>query len=304
MISRLLGSFFGTWRFPAAALGLLLGLQAMLVLVLVTPAAPTGLAAFAEEFRVWCLGQDPATGRLGGHAPVVLLEPAFLAALITALWWGPLSEARAARRSAAAWAAGGLTIAAVASGLLVLVGLPASQDPEAFPAARLRTAQAPPGLRLTAHTGAPLDLEALRGRVVVVTAVYARCNRTCPMIMAQTRGLLEKVGPASDLTVVGITLDPARDDPAALARMAEGQKLAAPLVQLCSGPPAEVERTLDAWGFARTRDPETGIIDHVNLFVVIDRSGKVAYRFGLGATQERWLAEAVRGLLAEGAATK
>lgn len=304
MLSRILGHFFGTWRFPAAALGFLAGLQAALVGILLVPAEAAALAGFAEDFKVWCLGYDPATGGYAGHAPVVVLEPAFLAALTVGLWWGPLHVARGARRAAAGWAVGGLALALASAGLLVLVGLrppAAAVDPEAFPGASLRTAQRPPALRLVSHTGAPLALEDLRGQVVVVTAVYAKCNLTCPMIMAQTRGLLEKLGPAAGegLTVVGITLDPERDDPAVMARMAEGQGLRAPAVHLCSGAPEVVNRTLDAWGFARRRDPETGIIDHVNLFVVVDRAGRVAYRFGLGERQERWLVEAVRGLLAE-----
>ncbi|MNC96767.1 hypothetical protein D3C83_142260 [compost metagenome] len=60
-----------------------------------------------------------------------------------------------------------------------------------------------------------------------------------------------------------------------------------------------MESTLDALGVARTRDPETGVIDHANLFVLVDRDGRVAYRFTLGERQERWLVQALRLLLAE-----
>jgi len=41
------------------------------------------------------------------------------------------------------------------------------------------------------------------------------------------------------------------------------------------------------------------VIDHANLFLLLDRNGKVAYRLGLGDRQERWLASALRILLQE-----
>ena len=50
---------------------------------------------------------------------------------------------------------------------------------------------------------------------------------------------------------------------------------------------------------ARKRDPETGVIDHANLFLLIDREGRLAYRLGLGERQQRWLTSALRVLLDE-----
>jgi hypothetical protein len=61
----------------------------------------------------------------------------------------------------------------------------------------------------------------------------------------------------------------------------------------------EVNRTLDAMQVTRTVDPETGIIDRQNLFLMIDRQQKVAYRFTLGDVQERWMVEALQTLLRE-----
>ena len=59
----------------------------------------------------------------------------------------------------------------------------------------------------------------------------------------------------------------------------------APLYNLVTGEADEVERVLDDMGVARQRDPETGIIDHASLFILVDRDGKVAYRLGLGERQ-------------------
>src|SRR5690606_7319407 len=103
----------------------------------------------------------------------------------------------------------------------------------------------------------------------------------------------------ADLTVVGITLDPARDTPAVLAAMADGQGVAAPLYRLATGEPAVVEALLDRLDVSRRRDPETGVIDHANLFLLVDRQGRIAYRFTIGDRQQSWLTSALRLLLRE-----
>ena len=45
-------------------------------------------------------------------------------------------------------------------------------------------------------------------------------------------------------------------------------------------------RSLDRMQMARDRDPETGVINHANLFLLIDRDGRLAYRLGLGERQQ------------------
>jgi len=64
--------------------------------------------------------------------------------------------------------------------------------------------------------------------------------------------------------------------------MARLHGVSAPLFHLLGGEPAIVNRVLDGFGFKRNRDPKTGAIDHANLFVLMDRTGHVAYRFTLG----------------------
>lgn len=121
------------------------------------------------------------------------------------------------------------------------------------------------------------------------------------MIFAQLRNVTDALSPAelSQLTFAAITLDPERDDVARLAEISESQKLPLPTYQLLTGESKTVNHVLDNYGFIRKRDAETGEIDHNNLFIVIDRGGRVAYTFTLGETQQAWLIEALHKLLAE-----
>ena len=51
--------------------------------------------------------------------------------------------------------------------------------------------------------------------------------------------------------------------------------------------------------FSATRNPQTGVIDHANLFLLVDRSNHIAYRFTLDARHRAWLRTALRSLLSE-----
>lgn len=288
-------------RFAIWVISLLVAYELALVAVLAIPAGDEGLSRFAEEFKTWCFGKDPATGQAQPmYLAMMLGEPAGLSAIIGGLWWGALRGAgwRAFRIPAAA---------ALCAVLLGGAGFWALHDPmragEAlpFPAERLRTGFQPPHFELVDHLGKRVSLEALRGKVVLITAIYASCSQTCPAIMAQTKKAVGALtdGERQNLAVLAISLDPAQDTVEHLARLARGQGVFAPLYRLVTGAPAEVERTLDAFGVSRTRDPKTGVITHVNLFLVIDPRGKLAYRFTLGARQEHWLSQALQLLARE-----
>lgn len=312
MTLRSVQRFMSSWRFPAVVLPLLGLVQLLLLALLVVPAEAGVLSRFAEDMKVWCFGYDPATGGLQpAYVLMVVVDPAILAGLVTVVWWRPLT--RIARRLPWAllpYGAGALVLAsALALAAVGLWGVEQAEavDPTEFPADRLRVSlPAPPVEELVDQDGRPVRLEDLRGRVVVLTAVYATCGYTCPMILGQARAALDALTPAerAEVTVVGVTLDPERDDPAAMKRMAEGQEVSAPTFRLLTGAPERVNRALDAMGIARRRDPATGVIDHSNVFLLLDRDGRVAYRFGLGDLQERWLTEGLRVLVGERGAAK
>jgi protein SCO1 len=293
----------GSWRFPVFALSLLVGFTLVMLGLLFVPPSASGLGAFAEEFRIWCFGYDPATGKLEwSYVWTTALQPLLMGSVILFVWWRPLAEGlRHHRAGMSRWCA--LTLTGVV-GMTVAFGLldrAESGDELPFPAEQLRTAHLPPELSLINQDGDLVTLSALRGKVVMVTAVYATCSHTCPMIMAQTRRVVDGLSPEQreDLRVVAITLDPERDDQELLARVAAAQQIAAPLYNLVTGEPDEVNRMLDAFQVARRRNPDNGMIDHANLFLLIDREGRLAYRLSLGDRQERWLAVALGLLLDE-----
>jgi protein SCO1/2 len=287
---------------PAFALCLLFFYELLLVGLLFTPPAATGFGAFAEEFRVWCFGYDPATGSTEwAYVMAMTLPQLMLGAVLALMWWEPLRAVIARPRVFARYAVVALAVVAATGGGLARAWATPGTGELPFPAEALRTTYPAPEFALTNQAGERVDLAELRGNVVMLTAMYASCGHTCPLMLAQSKRAVGELTQAErdELRVVAVTLDPQRDSVEVLDHLSRQQDLPAPLYNLLTGEVAEVERVLDEMDVTRRRDPETGIIDHANLFLLIDRDGRVAYRLGLGPRQERWLTAALRVLLGE-----
>jgi len=231
-----------------------------------------------------------------------MLLPQLMMGGFIALFWGqPLREMlRQPKRAAVYGGAAALVVAAGTLGFAFSNSTPASGELP-FPAEAIRTAFDSPHLSLINQESDPVDLEALQGRVVLLTAVYSSCPHTCPLILTQAKAALAELDPEElqDLSVIAVTLDPGNDTPEVLASLADRHDLQAPLYNLVTGPSDEVDRVLDDLQIARSRDSETGIIDHANIFLLIDREGTIAYRLSLGEQQQAWLTAALRLLLKE-----
>lgn len=300
--------FFTGWKFPSLMLSTLFFFTLLLFSVLLLPPPEGRLSQFANDFRVWCFGYDPATGQVEwAYVVMFLMQPLLIALVILAVWWRPLREMiEAGVMAVAPYVGGGLLIVVLAAAGLSLVvdkdtsaTTPGEKLP--FPAEQLRTAIPVKDFRLVDQEGDILRLSQFRNRVVMLTAVYARCGATCPLILEQTRRALAQLSETEKqhLTVLAITLDPAHDTPETLRHHLRRLGFTTPPFHFLTGSPPEVEAVLDRLGFSREVDPETGVIRHANLFLLIDKQGRLAYRFSLGEQQERWLTQALKLLITE-----
>ena len=292
------------WRFAALAVFTLVFFTVFLIAVLMIPTGETGIGAFARDVRTWCFNYDPATGEMDWfYVTVMLSKPLVIAGLVALIWHSQLIEAVKGVGGELALVAG---IAVIGVGLVgvtfFVVGEPnADVDGEyPFPAERIRTAIEPPEFTLFDQNGEELTLSELEGKVVVVTAIYATCWDSCPIILDQMRDVTDAIGvDADELVVVGITLDPERDNEELLTNLANRHRVSSPQYRLLHGDPDKVNRVLDDFSVARSLNEERNEIDHANLFIVIDRDGSIAYRITLGDRTESWLTRAIELLLRE-----
>jgi len=295
--------FFSSWRFPVLALAVLGSFEVLLLVLLFVPGGDAGFGAFADEFRKWCFGYDERTGSLQwAYVGLMLGHPPVIGGIIALFWKEPVAELLRTRPRALLPYGAGAAVIATGMTLSLFAAAKPGPDPKLpLPAAALRTAYAAPSFDLRNQHGQRVTLEQLEGQVVILTGVYATCGYTCPLILAQLERTLARLRADERrwVRVVAITLDPERDTERVLLELANRHKMSAPEAQFLTGPPERVNALLDALQISRKMDMTTGAIDHANLFIVLDKRGKLAYRFTLSQRQEHWLLEAVQLLARE-----
>lgn len=299
--------FFSTWRFAVASTSLILSVVGFMTAVLVVP-VPTGpAAAFAESFKIWCFGYDPATGTFEWvYVWMFLIQPLLMIGIIMMIWGGTMRDARSAgARRVAPYMLVPCALVLVGAAMLVRADAQATTDLAAydFPGERIRTSYHAPAFTLTDHRDRSVKLSDLTGRPVLVTAVYTSCGMSCPRILNEVRRTIAHLDEADkrQLSIVVLTLDPTTDTPEVLAALARAHSLVDDQIHFLTGSVEAIDETLRAYSFGRSKNLETGVIDHANLFVLLDAEGRVAYRFTLGERQRDWMAEAVEQLIAESA---
>lgn len=73
--------------------------------------------------------------------------------------------------------------------------------------------------RLVDHNGKTRTLADFKGKVVLLFFGYTHCPDVCPTTLAEAAAAMQELGPQADrVQVLFVTVDPARDTPALLAR--------------------------------------------------------------------------------------
>ena len=296
--------FEGPW-FAVFMVSVLVLWNAMLLAVMLAPDLQGPIGAFSADFKRRCLQYDSLTGSVNwGNAIPYMVTPVVLGTATVLIYRKQLGAAFRNPMALSICVGAALGVVCLgAVGLLEVSGVSAASDETtlAFPAEKLRTQLRPPEFRLTNQNGNLVSPQDFRGQVVMLTAIYATCPDACPMVLAQAKNVLAGLTEAerANVHVIAVTLDPERDDPAALTLLADTHRVTAPAWNLVTGTPQQVNPVIDSLGVWRAWNAEKGRLDHSNVFLLIDRQGRLAYRFSLGETQELWLTEALKVLVAE-----
>jgi protein SCO1/2 len=141
-----------------------------------------------------------------------------------------------------------------------------------------------PDFALIDQDARPLSLAALRGKVVLLDFVYTRCPGPCPILTGIHRKVRDDLSAADRARVqlVSITLDPEHDTPAVLREFASARRIDPQGWSFATGPAADVDAVVRAYGVGSVRQPN-GEIEHTVATFLIDRDGQIAKRY-LGTT--------------------
>jgi protein SCO1 len=137
-----------------------------------------------------------------------------------------------------------------------------------------------PAFTLTAQDGRRLSLVKLRGKVVVITFIYASCADACPLLTAKMAGLQDELGGdfGSNIFFVSITVDPERDTPDVLTRYAQAHSANLSGWAFLTGTPDEIRAVARQYGIYHKKQTG-GDVDHTFLTSLVDQRGTLRVQY-------------------------
>jgi protein SCO1/2 len=167
-------------------------------------------------------------------------------------------------------------VIATVLGLLMVPGIAASAAPVA-PLPGDSVYQLP--LPLTDQHGKHWDWRSHRGKPQLVAMFYSSCRYICPLIVESGKAVDRALTPAqrAGLGVMLISMDPARDTPAALAKLAKERRIADKRWALASPKPADV-RSVAGVLDVRYRQLSDGEFNHTSALILLDADGRIVAR--------------------------
>ncbi|HVI25147.1 MAG TPA: SCO family protein [Xanthomonadaceae bacterium] len=157
----------------------------------------------------------------------------------------------------------------------LLLALPAfaAAPAQAAPLPRESVYQLP--VKLTDAQGRQYDWRSLRGKPRVVSMFYTSCQFICPLIVDAGKAIEKQLTPAQQQRVgfLLVSMDPARDTPAALKKIETARKLDPKRWTLASPAPGDVRAVAGVLG-VRYRQLEDGEFNHSTVLVLLDADGR------------------------------
>lgn len=153
---------------------------------------------------------------------------------------------------------------------------------------------------MTDQSGKATTIAARRGRVQLVSMFYTSCRYICPLIIDSGMAIEKKLTPTekSRLGITLISMDPKRDDPAALMRVATRRKLDLKRWALLRPRPQDVRPIAGVYGI-RYRELADGEFNHTSTLVLLDADGRILARTEqLGSVPDPVFLAAVKKALA------
>lgn len=150
------------------------------------------------------------------------------------------------------------------------------------------------------QAGKAFTLADRRGKPQVVAMFYTSCRYICPLIVDSGKGVEHALTPAERgrLGILLVSMDPARDDTAALASVARKRKLDPARWTLARTDAGTVRRVAALLG-VRYRALADGEFNHSSALVLLDAQGRVVARTErLGTVPDPTFLAAVKSALA------
>lgn len=159
----------------------------------------------------------------------------------------------------------------------LVLGMPALAAPKSTPLPGDSIYQLP--VVLTDQHGVARPWQERRGKPQLVAMFYTSCQYICPLIVDTGKAIEKSLTPQQQqrLGIVLISMDPLRDTPAALKKVADQRKLDPKRWTLASPPAADVRAVAGVLGI-RYRALADGEFNHTSAVVLLDSEGRILAR--------------------------
>jgi protein SCO1/2 len=154
-------------------------------------------------------------------------------------------------------------------------------------------------MALTDQHGKRWDWGSKRGQPQVVAMFYTSCQFTCPLIVDSGKAIEHALAPAERqrLGLLLISMDPKRDTPVALMRVAKKRGLDGAHWSLASPDASSVRAAAGGLG-VRYRQLANGDFNHTSGLLLLDRVGRIVARTEhVGSVADPEFVKAVRNAL-------
>jgi len=152
---------------------------------------------------------------------------------------------------------------------------------------------------LADQDGKPFDFASLRGTPVLASMFYTSCDMVCPMIFETIHAELAALPAAvrTDIKVLMVSFDPARDTAAVLRKTAQQRNCDARWT-LARADEATVRKIAAVFGI-QYRRLANGEFNHSSTILLLDREGRISARTGkLGAADPAFVKSVVASMAA------
>jgi len=158
------------------------------------------------------------------------------------------------------------TLMACLLAAFALPSLPSDRDPSLY---QLHE-------QLLNQDGKAIDLDVYRGKPVLVSMFYSSCPATCPLLIDTIRAVERKLDESrrKQLRVLLVSIDPERDTPAALRKLADERHIDTSRWTLAHADAAAVRRIAAALSIQYRQLPN-GEFSHSTIISALAADGKV-----------------------------
>jgi protein SCO1/2 len=131
-----------------------------------------------------------------------------------------------------------------------------------------------PQFTLPDQDGQQVSLSDFRGQPVVLAFLYTGCPDLCRLTTAGLAEAARELGPAADgVAFVGVSVDPAGDDPAAVRRYLARYALSERMLYL-TGPAEALRPVWESYHLFVNTARTPGLEAHTDALFVLDRAGR------------------------------